>query len=122
MLYFLDFTHVPPSRYLFQGADLEKCTLSDTPNSSSGSSDITSVNHVPQYKGSSMRTEDQQPDVEGCDGMTLEEKLPLQEKSNDITSPSIHQANSTETRNISNYNEVAVHDKCEPANKKPRLD
>lgn len=120
---FVDFTHVPPSRYLFQGADLEKCTTTDTLDSS-GSSDNAPLNQDPEYKGPSTCTDEgQQCDIEGCDGTAIEGLSP-QEKSTDIKSPTSHQASSTtETKNTSSdHNEAVLHDTCEPLNKKPKLD
>ena len=121
---FVDFTHIPPSRYLFQGADLEKCATNDTQDSSSGSSDNASLNHNAECEGpSTCINESRQPDIEGCDGTTTEG----QENSTDIKSPASLQASSTtvtkDTDEISyNHNEAVLHDMCEPLNKKPKLD
>ena len=119
MAIFVDFTHVPPSRYLFQGADLEKCATTDTLDSS----DNAALSHNPECKGSSTCiNEGRQPDAEGCDGTAIE-KLSSQEKSTDIIKlPTSHQASSTTETKItdeisSNHNEA-----CEPLNKKPKLD
>ena len=121
-MYFVDFTHVPPSRYLFQGADLEKCTVGDTLDSSS-SSDNASLIHNPECKVSSpCIKEGQQPDVKSCESSAVE--LSSQELSNDITSPSSSQTSSTvETDRISsNHNETStIHDTHEPCCKKPKL-
>lgn len=120
----IDFTHVPPSRYLFQGADLDKCAASDTLDSSS---DNASLNHNPECEGSSLcNNESKQPDLEGCKSTTTTEELSLQEqeKASNIKLPTNHQASSiTETNRIStNHNETVVDDTNEPLNKKPKLD
>lgn len=127
ILLFVDFTHVPPSRYLFQGADLEKCTTSDTLDSSSGSSENASLNHNLECEGSSPCINNgRQPDVEGCDG-TAVEKLSSKEKPNDVKSSTSCQASlTTEARNTDktsyNHNETALCGTYEPLNKKPKLD
>ena len=126
-MFFVDFTHVPPSRYLFQGADLEKCTAGDTLDSSSGSSDNASLKYNSEDKGSSpCINRDRQPDAKSSNSPAVEE-LPSQEQSNDIKSPSSSQTTSTvETSNTDrislNHNETTVDDIHEPCCKKPKLD
>lgn len=117
---FVDFTYVPQSRYLFQGADLEKCTAGDTLDSSS-SSDNPSLNHNAECKVSSpCSKEDQQPDDKSCKSLAVE--LSSQKQCNDIKPPSSSQSSSTvETDKISYHNETTIHDTHEPCSKKPKL-
>lgn len=124
---FVDFTHVPPSRYLFQGADLGKCSSSDMLDSSSGSSDNASLTNNPECceRTSPCTNEGQQPENEHCDGMPIEENS-SQEKSNTTTPTSCQDSSTTETKNTytvsSNHNETSVHDDHEPLTKKPKVD
>jgi len=124
-LYFfhLEFTHVPPSRYLFSGAVVDS-SAQDTPDTSSSFDDVPSSSNHPDCGGSSICQNSGQldPDTKGCDGAVLEHIAPQHQKTDtnsDNVPPKTHKASLADTKD--GESSVTKHDGNKNVHEPPQL-
>jgi len=123
IIIFVDFTHIPPSQYLFQGADIENCTTNTTLDSSSDGKGNASLNRHSDCKGPDIYiSEHQNPEYEHSSLMLVSSH----KNSSDTKAPIIHQACSiTEAKGndeiSSKHDKTVLNDTYEPLYKKLKL-
>jgi len=133
-IYFhLEFTHVPPSRYLFSGAVVDSSgdsSAQDTSDTSSSSDDVLSSSSHPNCRGSSICKNSGQldPDTKGCDGAMLKHTSSQSQNSthqqntdmkSDSAPPKTHEASLADT--TGGENNTTKHDSTKKIHEPPQL-